>query len=62
MDDEMLTYMIAVSESTPGSLMVNIATYVGASQAGVSVQRWQPLQLYFRHFSSYWQLPRFFQG
>ena len=35
MDDEMLTYMIAVSESTPGSLMVNIATYVGASQAGV---------------------------
>ena len=33
-DDEMLTYMIAVSESTPGSIMVNLATYVGSSQAG----------------------------
>ena len=32
--DEMLTYMIAVSESTPGSIMVNLATYVGSSQAG----------------------------
>ncbi len=34
MDDEMLTYMIAVSESTPGPIMVNLATYVGSSQAG----------------------------
>ena len=34
MDDEKLTYMIAVSESTPGPIMVNMATYVGASQAG----------------------------
>lgn len=33
-DDEMLTYMIAVSESTPGPIMVNLATYVGGSQAG----------------------------
>lgn len=33
-DDEMLTYMIAVSESTPGPIMVNLATYVGSSQAG----------------------------
>ena len=32
--DEMLTYMIAVSESTPGPIMVNMATYVGSSQAG----------------------------
>lgn len=32
--DEMLTYMIAVSESTPGPIMVNLATYVGNSQAG----------------------------
>ena len=32
--DEMLTYMIAVSESTPGPIMVNLATYVGSSQAG----------------------------
>ena len=30
----MLTYMIAVSESTPGPIMVNLATYVGSSQAG----------------------------
>ena len=32
--DEMLTYMIAVSESTPGPIMINLATYVGSSQAG----------------------------
>ena len=32
--DEMLTYMIAVSESTPGPIMVNLATYVGSDQAG----------------------------
>ena len=30
----MLTYMIAVSESSPGPIMVNLATYVGSSQAG----------------------------
>ena len=35
MDDEMLTEMIAVSESTPGPIMVNLATYVGSSQAGI---------------------------
>lgn len=35
LDDELLTYMIAVSESTPGPIMVNLATYVGASQAGI---------------------------
>jgi len=34
-DDEMLTYMIGVSESTPGPIMVNLATYVGSSQAGL---------------------------
>jgi len=33
--EEMLTDMIAVSESTPGPIMVNLATYVGASQAGI---------------------------
>lgn len=33
--DETLTYMIAVSESTPGPIMVNLATYVGSSQGGV---------------------------
>lgn len=35
MDEEMVTYMIAVSESTPGPLMVNMATYVGAEKGGV---------------------------
>lgn len=35
LDDEMLTYMIAVSESTPGPIMVNLATYIGSSQAGL---------------------------
>lgn len=33
--DEILTYMIAVSESTPGSIVVNLSTYVGYSQAGI---------------------------
>ena len=33
-DEEMLAYMIAVSESTPGPIMVNLATYVGSQQAG----------------------------
>ncbi len=33
--DEMLTDMIAVSESTPGPIMVNLATYIGSSQAGL---------------------------
>ncbi len=32
--DEMLTDMIAVSESTPGPIMVNLATYIGSSQGG----------------------------
>lgn len=35
-NDDMLTYMIAVSESTPGPIMVNLATYIGSSQAGFS--------------------------
>ena len=34
LSDEALTYMIAVSESTPGPIMVNLATYVGSNQAG----------------------------
>lgn len=33
--EDALTYMIAVSESTPGPIMVNLATYVGSSQAGL---------------------------
>lgn len=35
LEEEMLTYMIAVGESTPGPIMINLATYVGASQAGL---------------------------
>lgn len=34
LNDDMLTYMIAVSESTPGPIMVNLATYVGSNQGG----------------------------
>ena len=33
--DETLAYMIAVAESTPGPIMINLATYVGSSQAGI---------------------------
>ena len=33
--DSELSYMIAVSESTPGPIMVNLATYVGSSRGGV---------------------------
>lgn len=33
--DEAVTYMIAISESTPGPIMVNMATYIGSSQAGL---------------------------
>lgn len=33
--DEQLTYMIAVSESTPGPVMINLATYVGSAQGGL---------------------------
>ena len=36
LSDDMLTTMIAVSESTPGPIMVNLATYVGSSQAGLA--------------------------
>lgn len=35
LSEDALTYMIAVSESTPGPIMVNLATYVGSSQAGI---------------------------
>lgn len=35
MDEATLTYMIAVSESTPGPIMVNLATYIGSSQGGI---------------------------
>lgn len=35
LDEDTLTNMIAVGESTPGPIMVNLATYVGSSKAGV---------------------------
>ena len=34
-EEEKLSYMIAVSESTPGPIMVNLATYIGSTTAGV---------------------------
>lgn len=34
LDEETLTYMIAVGESTPGPVMVNLATYIGSVKAG----------------------------
>lgn len=33
--EEKLSYMIAVAESTPGPIMVNLATYIGSEQGGV---------------------------
>ena len=33
--DEELAYFIAVAESTPGPVMVNLATYIGSIKAGV---------------------------
>ena len=35
LSEEMLADMIAVSESTPGPVTVNLATYVGSSQGGL---------------------------
>lgn len=35
MDEAMFSNMIAISESTPGPIMVNAATYIGNSQAGI---------------------------
>lgn len=35
LDDVRLADLIAVSESTPGPIMVNMATYVGATQGGI---------------------------
>lgn len=35
MDMEQLVNFVAVSESTPGPLAVNLSTYVGAEKAGL---------------------------
>jgi chromate transporter len=34
LSEEMFVHLVAVSESTPGPIMVNAATYIGSSQAG----------------------------
>ena len=34
LSDERISHMIAISESTPGPIMVNMATYIGSDQAG----------------------------
>jgi len=34
LSEDQLSYMIAVSESTPGPIMVNLATYIGSTQGG----------------------------
>ncbi len=36
LEEDALVYMIAVGESTPGPIMVNLATYIGRSQAGIA--------------------------
>lgn len=35
MDEEMFANMIAISESTPGPIMVNAATYIGSKEGGI---------------------------
>ena len=35
LDEDTLTNMIAIGESTPGPIMVNLATYVGSSKGGI---------------------------
>lgn len=35
LSEDRLVHFIAISESTPGPIMVNLATYVGSSQAGL---------------------------
>lgn len=35
LSDDTLSYIIALSESTPGPVMVNTATYVGAAKGGI---------------------------
>nr|WP_288824459.1 chromate transporter [uncultured Clostridium sp.] len=34
--DSMFTNIVAISESTPGPIMLNIATYIGAERGGIS--------------------------
>ena len=34
--EEMFAYFVAVSESTPGPIMINLATYIGSTRAGLA--------------------------
>lgn len=52
--DEQLSYMIAVSESTPGPVMINLATYVGSSQGGVLGSILATLAVAFPAFTIIW--------
>ena len=52
--DEQLSYMIAVSESTPGPVMINLATYVGSSQGGVLGSLLATLAVAFPAFVIIW--------
>lgn len=36
LDETTIAYIIAISESTPGPIMINMATYVGQSQGGLA--------------------------
>ena len=40
MDEAMFSNIIAVSESTPGPIMVNTATYIGSRQGGIPGYPW----------------------
>ncbi len=35
MTDSMFTNVVAISESTPGPIMINVATYIGSQQGGL---------------------------
>lgn len=52
--DAELSYMIAVSESTPGPVMINLATYVGSSQGGVLGSLLATLAVAFPAFVIIW--------
>lgn len=52
--DEQLTYMIAVSESTPGPVMINLATYVGSAQGGILGSALATLAVAFPAFIIIW--------
>ena len=51
MNEDFLMDMIAVSESTPGPIMVNLATYVGTVQAGFAGGLLATLAVVFPAFS-----------